>query len=608
MLDKDLVDKIEEWYLEADDVAQREQQRLKENFLMYMGGDGQWDEDTIVTLDQEGRPHLSINKCMSTVNTISGLQRKFRENMEVVPRVGGARQLARAYTYMCRHALDTSRPKADFVLSEMFMMGAIGGKWWAGLGTDRTADPVYGDLRCLSLPYFKVLEDPTYMGYSINQNDPEDYCRYMFTIHYLTLPQILRLWPNAEERIRAGGGYLAEMEPSSGDVLIGPSNRSSYAADYDDHYSKTASRITGGSRHLTRRYRVKRCWWKTWERRYIVNHIPSGEQWDVTGKDKASAIAFTKSSPDFEFIPWLVPRLKRTEVLDTVLLSHKNDPRGESSNYPLVRFSPYWIFGTHGGLGVIDNIKDAQRELNKRRSQFLHILNSSANSGILVEEDSLVEESNWKNNMSKPGFMGFYAKGADKPTFITPPELSQGHILAAKEGENDFEKNTNVNAGMRGDSPVGESGEAMKVRRDQGMLTGEPVFDNFRTSQQELYELTLEEIRRRDEHGRGLYSDEELSCVLEENELDPALAEAMAGDFGRYSTKVTSQSANPTVRMAEFYEMVDLLKLTPNLAVEADVDILRASDNARVNELADKIEQRRREMAQQRRQEGMIVG
>jgi len=115
MLDKDLVDKIEEWYLEADDVAQREQQRLKENFLMYMGGDGQWDEDTIVTLDQEGRPHLSINKCMSTVNTISGLQRKFRENMEVVPRVGGARQLARAYTCL----LYTSPSPRDRTRSRM---------------------------------------------------------------------------------------------------------------------------------------------------------------------------------------------------------------------------------------------------------------------------------------------------------------------------------------------------------------------------------------------------------------------------------------------------------------------------------------------------------
>jgi hypothetical protein len=481
-------------------------------------------------------------------------------------------------------------------MSEMFLMGLIGGKWWAQIGEDRTRDPVYGDMRCKALSCYDVYEDPTYLGYSVNQTDPEEYCRYIITTHFLTLKQIQLIWPDAQEQINSIGEALSSMEPESGDVRIGPANSAGYSSDYGDHFGRQASRITGGSRILTRRYRVKRCWWRTWHLQTLLVNIPSGDAWDVTNK-AGSVKQGVAMNPDLELVRRLVPTLHKTETLDTILLNHEDDPRKGSTNYPMVRFSPYWIFGKQ--VGMIDNIKDAQRELNKRRSALLHHLNQSATSGIMAEEDSLVDDQNWLNNLGKPGFVGMFRKGSQPPTTIVPAPISEGHLIAAKEGEQDFDRITNINDAVRGDAHAKESGEALKVRRDQGLLTGEPMFDNFNFSQLEFFELVLEAIRQRDDHGRGLYSDEELSYVLEDNDLDPQLVQAMGSDFGRYAAQVTNRSANPTVRLAEFYEMLDLLKLTPHLAQEADLELLRTSDNARVSELADKVEQKRQMALQQ---------
>ena len=594
--DNKLVDKVEEWYLEAEDATGTEREIIKENFRFYCGGDGQWDDAVIAKLDAEGKPHLSINKCMPTVNLISGYQRKFREQIDVVPRVGGAKQLARAYTYISKHALDTCRPTGDFAMSEMFLMGLIGGKWWAKVGEERTRDPVYGDLSCRAVSSFDILEDPTFTGYSINQNDPEEYCRYVIESLYLTLDQILLLWPEGRERIESIGGTLAEMQPDTGAVLIGPAKTANYSSDYGDHAGRQSSRITGGSRILTRRYHVKRCWWKSWRRQTLLVHSETGETWDMTDKT-GSARHFAAERPDFEVKSRVVPTLHRTEILDTMLLKHTDNPRHDSPNYPHVRFCPTFILGRQ--MGMIDNLKDAQRELNKRRSAFLHHLNQSANSGLMAEEDSLVDTDNWVNNLSKAGFIGYYVKGKDKPQSIHPAPMAKGQLVAATEGDKDFDRITNINDAVRGDAKQRESGEALKVRRDQGLMSGEPFFDNFRYTQLEFFELTLESVRQRDERGRGLYSDEELSYVLEENDLDPQLIEALASDYGRYAAQVTNKSANPTVRLAEFYEMLELLKLTPQLAQEADIEILRSSDNARVNELADKVEQKRKMAMQQ---------
>ena len=76
------------------------------------------------------------------------------------------------------------------------------------------------------------------------------------------------------------------------------------------------------------------------------------------------------------------PRYFEEERPVEVLLEHKEDPFGGMNMYPMVRFSPYWNDGQP--FGLVDNLKSPQEEENNRRSQALHILNQTSNSGWIV--------------------------------------------------------------------------------------------------------------------------------------------------------------------------------------------------------------------------------
>jgi len=586
---------IDEFWRQATTGLATETKNIAENFRFYCGGDGQWDSETLAELDEDGKPHLSINKCKPTIDLLSGYQRKFRDSLDVFPRRGGTAKGASVLTQMGRHAMDVSCPPGDLVLSEQFMMGAIGGKSWSTIDTLYDHDVVGGDVQPQHVSVFNVLEDPLYRGYDINSNDPHAFCRFLFRIHLVEREQLKLLYPDKKEEL--------EHIDSSTDIEYPHVFSRSSMYDYNNDDYETAPEglwlpdvesIDGN----LKRYLLRICFYKKFKAKaYLFNK--ETKQVHELGEQIAQAKKMADMLPAMMLLVRIKPELHRCDYIGDVELEYEKKPLGDVQEYPYFRFAPYWIDGKP--MGELDNLKDTQREFNKRRSQLLHHLNSSANSGVDIERGSLTpeQEKNYEENGTRAGFVGIYEKGFNPPQSRYPKPISEGHLKLATLSSDDFEDITKLNDATYGSTEgAKESGTALKIRREQGLVVKEPVFDMFNFTQLSFYNHLVERIRRPDKSGNYIYSEEEIFNLIEEYDLNVDMDELRSIELGRYGLKVGRSQTQPTARRDNYSELTQLLNsLSPEKAAEIDlVDILDASDLSNKEKFIERIETRRQQM------------
>src|SRR3990167_5312526 len=89
--------------------------------------------------------------------------------------------------------------------------------------------------------------------------------------------------------------------------------------------------------------------------------------------------AILKQYPTMRLVKRVRPTMNLTTYVGNVEIQNIKDPLNGMTNFPVVPYFSYWLEGNH--WGVITQLKDPQREVNKRISQALHHLNQTANSG-----------------------------------------------------------------------------------------------------------------------------------------------------------------------------------------------------------------------------------
>ena len=144
---------------------------------------------------------------------------------------------------------------------------------------------------------------------------------------------------------------------------------------------------------------------------------------------------------------------------------------------------------------------------------------------------------------------------------IEPGQLSAGHIALSELGENDIKEVSGVNADLQGHlSERQESGRAMMLRHKQGMLVSEILFDNFRYSMQIFGQTMLEFIRK-----TNLYSEQEIRQVLDDSTQNININQLQDFAIGRYGLKLDQRPSSPTVRMANYLELLEAYKIFPQI-------------------------------------------
>jgi len=338
---------VREYWLHSDAGLAGEFARMHEGFRFYTGD--QWDAVDMKKLQDEKRPALTINLVLPIINLLSGIQRQGRQDVTVVARKGGYKQLASVYTQVLRHCLDMT--DADYEIADCFLDGVIGGKGWLVTEIDTTDDPISGDLTVRKVSPFSVREDPDAKEYDLNKSG-----KFVIRDEWLDKEALLLNFPAKQSDIKAGG--LA-IDPASGDVA-------------------------GDTEKGQLRWRVRQCWWKSFEKRTVLINAASGVMKTISSDQRQTAVAIAAQSGRWVVKEWVVGVLNKTVTAGNLVLEDVQDPYNGVVQFPLTRFCPFWADGF--GMGVVENLTGPQQEVNKRRSQFLHNLNQTANSGFKAKK------------------------------------------------------------------------------------------------------------------------------------------------------------------------------------------------------------------------------
>ena len=516
------LNRVTEFWKHADVGLRDERDRMTEGFAFYTGN--QWSPADIAKLDSEKRPHLTINMVLPIINLLSGIQRQGRQDITVVARKGGLKKLAAVFTETMRHCLDVT--DADYEIADCFLDGVIGNKGWLGLGVNYDNDPIYGDIEVAKVSPFDMREDPDAKEYDLNRTG-----KFVIRDMWMDKESLILNYPDKRQDIIDGG---LDIDPESADVVGDDDDRNSY------------------------RWRLRECWWKQYENRIVLINAVSGEIKTIDGQNAELAAAISAKSSQWVLKEWVVPVLHKTVTAGNLVLEDISDPYNGVTNFPYYRFCPFWVDGYV--MGVAQNLVGPQQEVNKRRSQALHNLNQTANSGFKVKKVLNNYDRHLRKYGSTPGVVLDESKAGGSIERIEPAPLSEGHITAAKMSGDDMRQISGANPDLMGEAITGmESGRAIELRQTQGMKVVEVMFDNFSRTQKLVTLGLVDMVRHTD-----VYSDQEIRDIISEKNEDVDLSLLKSRRVGRYGIKIESSSSSPIARYANFNSLMAIVEKYPD--------------------------------------------
>ena len=527
--------RVKDFWAEANVDEHEYQTRRDKSFNFYKSK--QWNQTDIDDLKAQGRPYLTFNYIKSIIRNASGHQRQNRQQVQVLERRGGLALLATAFSAAIKYCEDIS--DAVWAKSFAFFYGIIGGKSYIGLDIDYLSDPINGDLVIRSEDPEGIIEDPANKDYDMNKG------RFVFRYAWKDKEELELMFPELKE---------------TAFTLVGKDDVRT-TKDTGDTYRGEGVSDTGPVPDKTA-YRLKECWWRSYERRFFVIEENSLAIKEFTKKkdtegyiaeqnqaiiniQQANIMALASGGQQipappqrqFQVIERTVAILNLTTLLGDYPVQDMKNPLKKAKRFPIIRFCPDWILGYP--KGEVEDLIAPQEEANKRESQLLHHLNQSANSGYMVEEGALGKVGcssleDLKISGSKPGVIIVYAKGSQKPDRLTPVGISDGHLTLAQKATETIKRISGFNPDMLGEvSDPNISGYALNQRKMSGLVTAEPIFDNWRYTEKILGETLLEIIREMD-----IISSEELAFVMKDNpkinidELMTAFKDRANGKYG----------------------------------------------------------------------------
>lgn len=532
-------------------------EKAKKAYDFYLGN--QWASSDKQKLEDEKRPALTINKIKPIIRLLSGMQRQNRADINVKALKGGSVLLSSLLTEIIKFYYDTSY--ADWQTAFQFFDGSICGKGWLSLDLDYTRDLINGDLLLSRENPLLCWEDPFSARYDLSD------ARFIFRGYWADKEFLKQRFPHMKKDFE-----LLDKVPDTEKMEISYGAEDIDTKDYKDDQNK--SLISDIAFH---RYLVKDCWHRKFKvSRFIIN-LQDREVIPVDDIPIEKIKKIVALSPRLRMAERVVPILHITTTIGkSVVLQDIEDPFDGVFMFPMIRFVDDWIYSDRQyARGEVEDLIDPQQELNKRRSQALHHLNSSANSGWIVDDNSFSPEmlERVETMGSKPGVV-IIKKPGSAVQRIEPSRLSDAHLTLGDLSWADMKEISGANPDLLGFRPnnTNESGIAIARRQSQGAMVLEPVFDNFEFTLKILGTTILEHIRKTDVIDEG-----EILSMADPKKYGDKMAELAyeikQRNRGKYDFLVSSSNSSPTVRMANFETMIEALKLgfpiPPDMVVQA---------------------------------------
>lgn len=510
---------------------------------MYLGGGEQYSEADKAILRSEGRPFYEFNEVLPSVNSAIGYQIQNRMDIAFKPR-GAQGDMQRA-TILQKVAMQIAYSSSlHWVETKVFSDGLIEQRGYYDVRIDYDNN-IKGEIAVSDLDPRDVIPDPDAKSY-----DPDKWGDVTIT-RWLTLDEIEQLYKKparakAEQSNDAGQDF-GDTDDDGRRNKFGNTDTGLY-----DAYGAEGDGIN--------RYRII-------DRQRFVYAMTDCLVFPDTGDIHVIANMAQDSIDDALAKGAVKVRRMRRRVKWTVSTFSKT-LHDEFSPYEHFTVVPYFAYFRRGKTrGMVDNAIGPQEVLNKAVSQFVHVLNSSANGGWEVEENSLTNMTteDLEQDGSKTGLVIEYAKGSTPPKKIQANQVPTG-VDRLIDRATQALKDVTVPEAMRGMGGDDEAGVAIQSKQFASQQQLATPMDNLAYTRKLLATRILKLIQRYYDSYRVFRITETDPMtgkpkeeVLEINKFDPETG-AYINDVtvGTYDVVISEQPMQVTFENSQFKQAIEM--------------------------------------------------
>ena len=453
----------------------------------------QWDPADVATLDDEGRPALTINTILPTVNTVLGEQSTRRADVNFKPKGNGTQQIADVLNKLYLHIADTN--KLDWLESQVFADGLIQDRGYFDVRID-FEDHIQGEVRITNKDPLDILIDPDAKEY-----DPKTW-NEIFETKWMSIDQIEEQYGQEKaDQLRMVAEYGNTMGQDSveyeetryGDTNTGVEYNQSTTTNPEENRQLRAIRV------IERQYyQLKECTYYVDRVTGDMRVVPSN--WGERKKKKFA------DNYGLDMLTRLDRKVRWTVTADKIVL---HDDWSPYQCFTIVPYFPYWRRGRP--FGMVRNLISPQEQLNKISSQELHIVNTTANSGWIVETGSLqgMTADDLEEHGAETGLVLEFNRGSSPPAKIPPNQIPTGLDRISQKAAANIKTISGISDAMLGTDSPEVSGVAIQAKQNRGAMMIQVPLDNLQKTRQYLAEHILRVIQQ-------FYTEERLIQITDE--------------------------------------------------------------------------------------------
>lgn len=533
----------------------------------------QWDPNDMALLQAQRRPALTINKIISTISNVLGEQIQNRTDISFQPRSGAPVQTAETLTKVFRQIADNNQ--LDWKRSDMFCDGIITSRGFLDVRLDFT-DSMSGEVKIENVNPKNVLIDPDAEDY-----DPDTW-NDVFVTKWMTWQDISLLYNEADaEYLKTRG---TSFFPYGYDSIERERDRFGF------YYNKGYYMGPWDQAEVIRNIRVIERQYKMLDVQEHFVDLSTGDTRPIPEAWDRNKIAMVAQQFGLGITKKRVKRIRWVVTADNVVLHDEWSPY---QHFTVIPYFPYFRRGKT--VGLVENLLGPQEYLNKVTSQELHVINTTANSGWIVQTGKLrnmtIEELEQRG--AETGLV-MEVEGAPGEVVqkIAPNQTPTGLDRFSYKAEEHIKNISGVTDYMSGNAREDVSAKAVAMNQSRGSLSMSKPMDAIARTDYLLARNILAIVQE-------YYTEPRILNVISNritgdaeqvgvNQPDPSTG-AITNDLtlGEYDVIVSSTPHRETLEDSQFEQAVALRELGIQIPDETLIE------NSRLNKRSDIIKQMR---------------
>jgi hypothetical protein len=560
----------------------------------------QWEDGQVDTLKNTDRAYLTLNYVQAHINTLSGYERQNRTRIAYLPMEGGDQRLADILSVLVKNICDQNA--FDMRSSQVFLDGAVPGRGVYDISADYDYSPL-GDIRIRRYPWQDIVFGP---HEELDLSDLE----HLHKTKWMSLSQIEANFPDQYDDIHD------QMYGTKDDDQRKPLDKPNwyqriFGKQYVIENNPTVPYVVSSDPDIVNIADKTVKVIETWRKEYYTAKFFTIKQDNFTvdaSRWSEADINSAKTIPDFEFSEERGKRMRMTLYCGKVLI---NDEYADLPTPDFYVAAMYGVKRSDRWCGIVEWMKDPQREINKRRSQIVDLLNKVCGRGLFYTKNAFpnnTEKQKFIETGSKPGAFIEISDYSQKPQPFEDMRFPEEIARMSIETEGMMRQIINLpdlNSGS-----INSAKQLNEVRRT-GLVGTEYLYDALDMAKRRVGKLlpgliqsmyTPERITRVIQNvamkdgvriGNNIYHGEFDDVTKEE--LENLLRDA---DLTRYDVAIVLSPDNATIRQSSFQAWAQLKMGGMNVPDQLLIDLSDLPDKQMVMSQMAQVQQQAAQMEQ----------